>query len=142
MNEIVELAKTIATRAHAGQKRKFSGLDYITHPAAVAAQFPNDLESQAVAWLHDVPEDCPDYTSAYLQELGIPLNIISRVYDLTRRKGESYADYIWRLRGNDLKMADVRHNLSDLKPGTLRDKYELAIILLEQDPDWRKPKQT
>ncbi len=47
---------------HEGQKRKGNGLPYITHPMAVAyflilsgIDFDNAL---AVAFLHDVPEDC------------------------------------------------------------------------------------
>ncbi len=31
-----------------------------------------------------------------------------------------------------VKLADLTHNLSDLKPGSLRDKYELAKYILEK----------
>lgn len=49
-----------ATQAHAGQKRKYTGDDYIVHPVAVAkivADYGGSLDQQAAALLHDVVED-------------------------------------------------------------------------------------
>lgn len=58
---IVE-AKMFATAAHAaiGQKRKYSGDDYIVHPQRVAAiveKHGGSDEMIAAAWLHDTVED-------------------------------------------------------------------------------------
>jgi (p)ppGpp synthase/HD superfamily hydrolase len=58
---IVE-AKMFATAAHAaiGQKRKYSGDDYIVHPQRVAAiveRHGGTDEMIAAAWLHDTVED-------------------------------------------------------------------------------------
>jgi (p)ppGpp synthase/HD superfamily hydrolase len=56
----VGIAEDIARRAHAGQVDK-AGLDYITHPARVAAGVRlhgGKNEAVAAAWLHDVLEDC------------------------------------------------------------------------------------
>ena len=58
---IVE-AKMFATAAHAaiGQKRKYSGDDYIVHPARVASivmRHGGTDEMVAAAWLHDTVED-------------------------------------------------------------------------------------
>ena len=50
-----------ATLAHSGQKRKYTGDDYIVHPIAVAqivCDFGGSVEQQAAALLHDVVEDC------------------------------------------------------------------------------------
>lgn len=50
-----------ATQAHAGQKRKYTGDDYIVHPVAVAQivkDFGGNVHQQAAALLHDVVEDC------------------------------------------------------------------------------------
>lgn len=50
-----------ATQAHAGQKRKYTGDDYIVHPVAVAQivrDFGGSVDQQAAALLHDVVEDC------------------------------------------------------------------------------------
>jgi len=55
-------AKMFATAAHAaiGQKRKYSGDDYIVHPQRVAAiveRHGGTDEMIAAAWLHDTVED-------------------------------------------------------------------------------------
>lgn len=56
-------AAAFATKAHEGQKRKYSGLPYITHPARVAGRvgiLPGVTEELvAAAYLHDVLEDVP-----------------------------------------------------------------------------------
>jgi (p)ppGpp synthase/HD superfamily hydrolase len=50
-----------ATQAHSGQKRKYTGDDYIVHPVAVAKivkDYGGSVDQQAAALLHDVVEDC------------------------------------------------------------------------------------
>jgi len=59
---VVEKARVFATAAHAavGQKRKYTGEDYIVHPAEVVdlvMSVPHTEEMLAAAWLHDVVED-------------------------------------------------------------------------------------
>ncbi len=57
---MIEKAKKVATRVHAGQKRKNSGDDYIVHPIRVAEQLDSAGFSEAVVcagYLHDVVED-------------------------------------------------------------------------------------
>lgn len=58
----VERARMFATAAHAAikQKRKYTGEDYIVHPAEVAAlveKAGGSIEMIQAAWLHDVVED-------------------------------------------------------------------------------------
>jgi (p)ppGpp synthase/HD superfamily hydrolase len=57
-----ERALAFATEAHKGQKRKYTGEDYIVHPIAVeaiVATVPGcTIEMRCAALLHDVPEDC------------------------------------------------------------------------------------
>jgi (p)ppGpp synthase/HD superfamily hydrolase len=60
--DIVERARIFATAAHAavGQKRKYTGEDYIVHPTEVAeiVRDAGGTDSQiAAAYLHDVVED-------------------------------------------------------------------------------------
>lgn len=55
-------AMTLAQGLHKGARRKFTGLPYITHPAAVAAlvqeYVPRASDDMiAAAWLHDAVED-------------------------------------------------------------------------------------
>lgn len=62
MTDLVLLAQTFATAAHAavGQKRKYSGDDYIVHPIRVAGivkQFGGSDAQIAAAFLHDTVED-------------------------------------------------------------------------------------
>ena len=58
----ISKAKTFATAAHAavGQKRKYTGEDYIVHPERVAGlveAYGGSDNMIAAAWLHDVVED-------------------------------------------------------------------------------------
>lgn len=55
-----EKAKNFATKAHAGQKRKNSNADYITHPIRVAERLEQEGFSEELVcagYLHDVVED-------------------------------------------------------------------------------------
>ena len=58
---IILRAAAVARDAHKGQKRKYSGRPYITHPGRVAARasiLPGATEALvAAAWLHDTVED-------------------------------------------------------------------------------------
>lgn len=59
---VVERAQIFATKAHDSilHKRRYTGLDYWTHPrdvAATVAEFGGDEFQQAGAWLHDTIED-------------------------------------------------------------------------------------
>ena len=139
MSKLYEKALEIATKAHEGQKR-WNGEPYITHPVAVAAAIGIgfDDESAAVALLHDVVED----TSVTLDEIEalLPADsdidyIMQAIAAITHYKEDSYASYIYELSYNRcataVKIADLKHNLSDLKPGQRRDKYELALMYLE-----------
>jgi guanosine-3',5'-bis(diphosphate) 3'-pyrophosphohydrolase len=61
MKNLEQGAREFATRAHSGQKRKYTGEDYIVHPAAVVEivrTVPHTPDMLAAAWLHDVVEDC------------------------------------------------------------------------------------
>ena len=62
MTDIVARADAFAARAHSAinHKRKYTGDDYIVHPAEVAAivsTVPHTDEMLAAAWLHDTVED-------------------------------------------------------------------------------------
>jgi len=136
----VALALRIAEEAHRGQTRWDGKTPYVEHPKAVAEDvFMRGLGpgGQVVALLHDVLEDT-SLTAEDLISKGIDKFDVSLVQILTKRPGERYLNYILRCRSNGwtrlVKMADLRHNLSNLKPGSLRDKYELAMhILAEED---------
>ncbi len=58
---VFEEAAAFATKAHHGQRRKFSAIPYILHPmevAAIIATMTEDEEVMAAGVLHDTVEDC------------------------------------------------------------------------------------
>ena len=126
----------IAEEAHKGQKRKNTGDPYITHPLRVANKFEDDIY-KSVAILHDVLEDTK-ITSRDLREEGICNAIISSVEILSRKTDQTYFNFILSInkRGgnlvNEIKIADIEDNMSDLKEGTLKDKYRFAKELLQK----------
>ncbi|MDR2932894.1 MAG: HD domain-containing protein [Oscillospiraceae bacterium] len=108
---LIDLALSIAEKAHAGQTDK-GGSAYIDHPRAVAAVFKDDYR-QAAALLHDVVEDSQT-TLEGLKEAGIPGPVVEAVDALTKRQGETYYNYLDRVKANpiacDVKLADLKHN--------------------------------
>lgn len=137
MNDIFETALEIAVRAHKGQVDK-SGLSYILHPLAVAAQL-DSLELKTIAILHDTIEDT-DVTAEYLLEKGIPRNIVEVVQLLSKPENEDYESYLRRVKENPLarqvKLADLANNTDPKRASGLNEarkkKYELAKKILEE----------
>jgi (p)ppGpp synthase/HD superfamily hydrolase len=133
LTALAQAAQDLATLAHAHDKRD-DGQPYLAHVAAVAAGVGPNPYAVPVAWLHDVVEDHP----GYLPEIRawFPSWVVQAVLALSRRDRESYVYYLSRVAGNPLakqvKMADLKHNLEGHKPGNRRDKYELALALLER----------
>lgn len=109
----------------------------------------------AVAALHDVMEDHrelnrrdlitalldPDESSLtneqIAEENATIINVLAAVLAITKKpKGEEpYDSYVRRVAGNAwsriVKRGDLEHNLTDLPPGSMRDKYELTKWVLE-----------
>jgi (p)ppGpp synthase/HD superfamily hydrolase len=96
----LQIAKTIAEEAHAGQIRKGSGLPYIVHPERIANRIPRSKKiglltvMKSAAWLHDVLEDCPISPDALFHRMvsdGYPAKyakwVVEIVNDLTKRPG-------------------------------------------------------
>ncbi len=66
-------AQRFAEKAHAGQKRKYTGAPYVVHPGRVAQRVAGlGLPETAVAaaWLHDTVEDCGVSIEALRSEFG------------------------------------------------------------------------
>ncbi|HET3116406.1 metal dependent phosphohydrolase, HD region [Streptococcus pneumoniae] len=135
---MIDIALAIAKKAHAGQVDK-AGVDYIQHPLYVASQV-NTEQEKAVALLHDVIEDS-DITAADLFASGLSKEVVTAVQILTKKKGQSYQEYLGKVKSNNLarvvKLADLKHNsdLSRLKSVTNTDyervkKYKNAIYYL------------
>lgn len=127
---IFSKALQFAARKHAGQMRN-NGDTYIIHPIRVAQEVKT-AEQKVIALLHDVLEDT-DTTFSELEELfGTP--IADAVEALTHREGESYVDYIERVKQNpdavQVKIADICDNLSDAPSANAIRKSAIAITAL------------
>jgi (p)ppGpp synthase/HD superfamily hydrolase len=146
-NNLLKIALRIAKKAHKGQFRRDGKTPYITHPVEVAkkfeyltygkySQYYSEL-LQAIALLHDVLEN----SKMTAGELYLKLyneRIVNTVICLTKKDDENYKDYILRVSRVEfarlVKIADIKHNLStlELKNKTMRDKYRLALYILER----------
>lgn len=137
MDSLVERAKSLAHRAHAGQLDK-AGRPYIEHVARVAAAVSDDPEAEAVAWLHDVLEDF----GFPLRWADFPRDTRDSVIRLTRAARERASDYYALIVTDPIalrvKLADIADNaneerlalLDDKTADRLRRKYAKAIKAL------------
>lgn len=135
--DIVQKAKELAHRAHAGQVDK-AGLPYIEHVARVAAAVSDDPEAEAVAWLHDVLEDCrhtPEWMEAMeFQPRAIAVNALHLSREVIRDDGQYYQNIRRHPIALRVKLADIADNANEarlalLPPDVadrLRKKYAKA----------------
>lgn len=120
----LERAIAIAAEAHAGQVDK-GGEPYILHPLRVMLRMTSSTERMA-AVLHDVVEDT-SVTLDFLRAEGFPLEVLSAVDALTKRRGESRIDAAHRAKQDPVarlvKLADNAENmdLSRIAEPTERD---------------------
>ena len=133
----VETAKAWAERLHQGQVDK-AGQPYIGHPARVAGRLESE-EAQVVGWLHDTVEDTGLTIEAVEAQFGP--ETASALDAVTRRTGESWDDYLVRVKENpvarQVKISDLidNSNLSRLPRVTMKDvrrqeKYNKALQFL------------
>jgi len=144
----LEAASRIAGIAHHNQFRR-DGQPYIMHPTAVQAitkQFyPDNIEAQVLAVLHDVIEDGPEYSGLSRRELFrmvkdvIPDNpeAQKRIMDALRTMTHSkrthpiYEDYLQLVFSDELaaivKISDLIHNLSHNPSASQIEKYKNAL---------------
>ncbi len=108
----IEDAIALAAQAHRGQLDK-AGRPYILHPLRMMLQF-DDEEGMVAAVLHDVIEDT-NVEPSDLRQQGYRNEVLEALEALTRRQGESYADFIDRAAENPLarrvKLADLADNM-------------------------------
>lgn len=138
--DLVERAKELAHRAHAGQVDK-AGRPYIEHVARVAAAVSDDRQVEAVAWLHDVLEDCDDSFRIEILDR-FPQRIYLACCLLDRNRSYNLVEYYAVIRSNPralrVKLADIADNadearlalLDDKTAARLRRKYAKAVQAL------------
>lgn len=140
--DLIPAAAEYATIKHEGQKRKYTGGPYIEHPRAVAdlvGSVPHTDEMVAAAWLHDVVEDCG--VSPYTLFKFFGHAVASFVADvtksdphmtqrLTRAERLHREIHIYRYipdKAKTIKLADIIHNLSDIREVAPKEYAELYI---------------
>ncbi|WMS88751.1 GTP pyrophosphokinase [Pleionea litopenaei] len=129
---MLDLVENISREAHLGQYRK-NGKPYIEHVIDVVSKLKDDDIAKAVAWLHDVLEDT-DMKESDLLDAGVSKNIVDIVLLLTKKREQSYDDYINKVRKHEIarkvKIADIISNLND-NPGNKQIlKFSKALIKL------------
>lgn len=147
MNDFRKEALDFTTEAFEGITRKFTGEPYINHCIRVA----DAAEELARSWpgythtergydeiwvgclLHDTVEDIEWITLQMIREK-FGFHCRQTVDNLTKREGETYLQAILRAKSwmpsRFGKICDNRDNMSDLKEGSLKDKYRLSEYIL------------
>lgn len=155
MNQMSESARAckVAKEAHKNQTR-WDGSPYFNHILGVVNLVQDNRIYLPPAWnnfdtfdcvvsaafLHDVVED----TDITVEDLNLKYGFSPLTCDmvecLTKRKGESYFDFIMRVNGSHvfgakyIKICDITHNMSDAnekeKLGARYAKYELSRYIL------------
>lgn len=131
----LERAIQLATEAHQGQVDK-AGHPYILHPLRVMFRVKT-IEERIVAVLHDTIEDT-SLTADDLQREGFSSRVVEAIQCLTKIPGESYDQFIDRVKDNVLasrvKRADIRDNMDlsrlpsvNEKDLTRMKKYHTAL---------------
>jgi (p)ppGpp synthase/HD superfamily hydrolase len=109
----IEDAISIAAHAHKGQKDK-AGAPYLLHPLRMMLRMDTEAAMMA-AVLHDVVEDT-EWTLERLREAGFSDEVLEAVDCLTHREGESYEQFVERVRTNpiarQIKIADLEDNMN------------------------------
>ena len=119
-------ARQFAATAHEGQVDK-NGRDYLEHLREVAEyvkEAGGTEEEIAAAWLHDIVEDT-DANFILLEGIGLSRRQLAIIWAVTKQEGESYPDYLHRLRGTpgatELKLADIKSNTPARAPGDIAE---------------------
>lgn len=127
MSNKLGLAFAIVAEAFKNKQDK-GGEPYILHCIRVMNGVdPNNEDKRIAAVLHDVPEDCPEWTFDKLREAGFSERVIDLLKLLTHDKEKvSYEDYIKRIShdpdATDIKKADLRDNSDITRLKGLRKK--------------------
>lgn len=135
--KLVDAAMLLAIKYHDGQVNKHDGEVYVLHCARVWANVRDaggGEAAQAVAWLHDVLEDCDVdeiQLTADLKELteNPYVDVVVTACDvISKRKGESNKEYYNRVNKNFVARFVKKH-------GDIVDNFRRVHVI--DDPDTR-----
>lgn len=135
-------AYTLAKKWHLDQVDK-GGNPYILHVKHVSEQM-STLDAKVVGMLHDIVEDTPLTLEDLVVEGFTPIQVAA-IDAMTRREGESYDHFIYRVVQNPLakavKREDILHNSRlDRLPESMRagatsrvKRYKKFLSVLEDN---------
>lgn len=136
-NERLNLAISISSLAHIGQKRFGNGESYILHPIRVMMKMKT-VDEMIVAVLHDVVEDTDEkspinWTIEMLTEAGFLKIHTDAISAMTKEEGGDYEEYLKNLKANKIaravKLEDIEDNMNIF---TLKKIAERDLIRLEK----------
>jgi (p)ppGpp synthase/HD superfamily hydrolase len=138
MTSLVARARAFAIEAHSAinHKRKYTGDDYIVHPAEVAAivsTVPHTDEMLAAAWLHDTVEDTGVSIETIRAEFGAV--VAGLVADLT---DVSTPDLGNRAVRKSIDLAHTAKACADAKTIKLADLLSNTASIVEHDPGFAR----
>lgn len=142
----LEDAILLATQAHRGQVDK-AGRPLILHALRVMLSLDSEVE-RMVGILHDVIEDA-GHSLESLRRLGYSEEVLHALDCLTRREGETYEQFIERVKSDpvarSVKVADLEDNLDVTRLPKLADgdlvrleKYRRAWVQLRDEAARKK----
>jgi len=151
---MIEKARSLAAECHDGMVDKY-GNPYMEHLERVADRVremeydfvdeTSEIEMYvATAYLHDIVEDTEITREILVQ--AFPVDVVTAIFKLTRKKGMTYAEYIEELMSGDLawttglagkiarvvKLADLLDHVSGPTPcpPNLKKRYEKSLYRL------------
>ncbi|MCP4123130.1 MAG: HD domain-containing protein [Bacteroidetes bacterium] len=140
MNKIEE-ARQIIEQAFEGILDK-ANKPYLGHLLRVHQTVLNQgasEEVQCIALLHDLLEDCPEWTEEMLLKRFTP-RVVAGVMAMTHPDEEDYLDYIERLKLNPdavvVKLADLKDNMNMNRIDMPKDKDLVRVEKYREA--WRK----
>lgn len=139
------LAKAISITAKAFEDKKDKGgKPYILHCLRVMNGVDQkDEELMCIAVMHDLLEDCPEYTLHDLSAMGFSSRVCQGLLSLTHKKEVPYDDYIKGIALNKdaraVKLSDLTDNSNITRLKGLRkkdfdrmEKYHKAFVYLTE----------
>ncbi len=132
MTKLEEKVYYFAKEKHEGQFRRDGYTPYFNHPLDVYNRV-NTEDERIVALSHDLIEDV-GVTEADFFNLGLSFEQVQAIKAMTKKKGESYQDYLKGVKENELartvKIADMLANLADDPTEKQIKKYALGLVYL------------
>jgi (p)ppGpp synthase/HD superfamily hydrolase len=117
------------------------GNPYILHPLRIMISLTTEDE-RIVGVLHDVVEDCPEWTFERLQAEGFSERVLTALKSVTKGSNDNdYQAFVERAKsdpvGRMVKIADIKDNLDVTRIGDLRaeditriNRYKKALQVL------------